>query len=144
MSPEPRLGKNQNPSAASNPRTVRTPGTSRSGGSPTRPEIREVLDEAVRCLAVSSGSLSERVSSAALVLGKIGSREFSNHEDRGLIDSVRLGLMRLDLADRARRANDIAPLEPWDDELEAVAERILQLRDLATDRMIREANLRAT
>ena len=109
----------------------------------TSSEIQDALDEAVRCLAIDTASLRERVASAALALGKVSSEDFRATEDRWLIDRIRLALMRLDLAEQDPDGPDGTRGDAWQEALESVASDILDLRDLATSRAISEARLRA-
>ena len=117
-----------------------------SGGQDQRgisSDARDALDEAVRCLAVDAGGLRERILSAALALGKVPSTDFRDHEERRLIDRVRLGLMQLDLTEQGRGGLIGARPQTWEQTLESVASDILDLHELAMSRAITEACLRA-
>ncbi len=104
-------------------------------GRATPTAIYEVLDEAVRRLAVSSDELWERLAAASLVLGRISRHDFPL-TDRKLLDHVRLRVMRLDLAGHGRHPLGGAQVEVSDDALEAIAADIVALRDRANMRSL--------
>ena len=104
----------------------------RRDGRATPAAVREVLDDAVRQLAVSSDELWERLASASSTLGRLSRDDFPAGADRQLLDSVRLRMMRLDLA--AYDALDLSSspvIEASDGALEAIAEDVLRLRNRA-------------
>jgi hypothetical protein len=104
-------------------------------GRATATALREVLDEAVRRLAVSSDELWERVAASSLILGRLSRADFPA-ADRKLLDQVRLQVMRLDLAGHTAYELGDAEVEVSDEALEAIAADILALRDRALMRAL--------
>jgi hypothetical protein len=108
-----------------------TPGQS----DPSR--TREVLDSAVRRLAVSPAGLLERLSSCgAILIGGLSHEDLADLEDRELFDQIQVGLGGLGVSGHASLAPDVAPSA---EDLEAIANEILDLRDTIMGRAIREA-----
>jgi hypothetical protein len=105
--------------------------------------VRDTLDEAVRCLAVSPSPFPERLRAAGSVtLLHLSRADFAHDEDRELFDQIETSLTKLGT-------------HPWHDPfhtsvegmsdslLEQVAAEILALRDTIIGRTIHEASLRA-
>lgn len=101
--------------------------------------IQEVLDGAVRALAVGPGELRERVAAAGAVLGRLSRHDFRDGRDRQLIDRVRLALMRLDLLEHFPEDAAGRGFDASEEVLEAVAEDIVELRDVSIRRALRDA-----
>jgi hypothetical protein len=105
-------------------------------------EIREVLDAAVRAIAVNTGSLQERLDvGSRIVLGRLAGWDFAEQEERELFEQIEVALGRSRprpglgvLATTLSRMSDLAA--------EQVASDILDLRDMAMGRAIREARAR--
>ncbi len=100
-------------------------------GRATPAAVRDLLDSAVRRLAVSSDELWERLAAASLTLGRLSRDDLPSSADRRLLDSVRLRVMRLDLAHHNALDLSGPPVHISDGALEAIAEDILRLRDRA-------------
>jgi len=100
-------------------------------GNATPTAVREVLDDAVRQLAVSSDELWQRLASASLTLGRLSREDFDAEADRRLLDNVRTRVMRLDLAAHDAVALSGPSVDASDSALEAIAQDILTLRDRA-------------
>jgi hypothetical protein len=103
---------------------------------PGRPfTTREVLDEAVRCLAVSSRPIAERVEAARVVISaSLSASDFSETEDRELLNAI---LTFGDLGERDERG---APKKALSDvTAEKLACDILDLRDTIMGRAIGNA-----
>ncbi len=108
-----------------------TPGQS----DPSR--TREVLDSAVRRLAVSPAGLLERLSSCGAILtGGLSHEDLADPEDRELLDQIQKSLGGLGVSGHASSAPEVAPSAA---DLEAIANEILDLRDTIMGRAIREA-----
>ena len=103
----------------------------RRDGRVTPAAVRELLDDAVRRLAVSPDELSERLAQASTTLGRLSRDDLPAGADRRLLDSVRLRVMRLDLAHHDVLDPSGPPVQISDGALEAIAEDILRLRDRA-------------
>ncbi|HEV7162496.1 MAG TPA: hypothetical protein VGN25_04500 [Solirubrobacteraceae bacterium] len=100
-------------------------------------KTREVLDSAVRRLAVSRAGLLERLySCGAILIGELSREDLADPEDRELFDQIRMGLVGLGVSGQTSSALDVAPPEG---DLEAIANEILDLRDTIMGRAIREA-----
>jgi hypothetical protein len=100
-------------------------------------KTREVLDSAVRCLAVSPAGLMERLSSSgAILLSGLSHEDLVDPEDCELFDQIQVGLMRLGVTGHASSAPDVAL--PTGN-LAALANEIVDLRDTLMGRAIREA-----
>jgi hypothetical protein len=98
---------------------------------------REVLDSAVRLLAVSPAGLLERLSSCgALLIGGLSHEDLADPEDRELFDRIQKGLGGLGVSGHTSSVPDVAPSAA---DLEAIADEILDLRDTIMGRAIREA-----
>ena len=112
-------------------------------GEPLTPlDLREALDGAVRCLAVSSRSIQERLRASAEPLRGLSSKDFSFSEDASLFERVESGLRTFDErpAENAAQALDAQALT--DAVCERLAGEILDLRDAQMGRAIREARLK--
>jgi len=103
----------------------------RRDGRATPAALREVLDDAVRQLAVSSDELWERLAGANSTLGRLSREDFPAGADRQLLDSIRSRMMRLDLA--AYDALEVSDqvIEVSNGALEAIAEDVVRLRNRA-------------
>lgn len=100
----------------------------RRDGRATPSAVREALDETVRKLAVSSDELWQRVAAASSSLGRLSRTDFARGDDRRLLDSIRLRVMRLDLASHGALGMSVPGAEASDELLETIAEDILTLR----------------
>jgi hypothetical protein len=102
-------------------------------------EIRDALDEAVRCLAISAHSLPDRLhASSTVLLGRLSRGDFSEKEDRELFDRIDASRRRLRAeaeADRLQYAVDRMP----EGKCERLASNIVDLRDTVMGRAIRDA-----
>jgi hypothetical protein len=99
-------------------------------------QIREVLDEAVRRLAVSAGSIGERVQTAGNVItDRLSRDDFGSEEDRELFDSIRTALQSQAFSEAGGLSGPIVELT--DAAAERIASDILDLRDTAMGRAIR-------
>jgi hypothetical protein len=105
-------------------------------GRPTPTGVREVLDAAVRRLAVSSDELWERIAAASLIVGRLSREDFPAGADRRLLDGLRLRVMRLDLANHRPQDLSVPAVDASDAALEAIAEEILTLRERALTRAL--------
>lgn len=103
----------------------------RPDGRATPAAVREMLDHAVRRLAVSSDELWERVAAASTTLGRLSREDLPSSTDRRLLDSVRMRVMRLDLANHGALDLEGPAVHATDGALEAIAQDILRLRDRA-------------
>lgn len=100
--------------------------------------VRDVLDGAVRALAVGTGPFGERLLAAGAVLSSSLSRaDFDEEEDRALYDQILLGFLELDLA--GEETQDQASAEVSD----TLAANIVDLRDGLAGRAVREARIDA-
>lgn len=99
----------------------------RSRGSST--QVQEVLDDAVRRLAVSADDLWERLVTANLTLGRLSREDFPAGPDQRLLDRIRGRMMRMDLAEHESRSLRPTYIDVSDAALEATAEAVLRLRD---------------
>lgn len=103
-------------------------------------QIREVLDEAVRRLAVSGDSIGERVQAAGSVItDRLSRRDFPSEEDRELFDSIRAALQNQAFSEAGGLTRPIVELPG--PAAERVASDILDLRDTAMGRAIRSARV---
>lgn len=103
--------------------------------------VREVLDEAVRCLAVSAAPLQQRLElSGTVILYCLSRDDFSFNEDRELFDQIGNALTA-----SAQRDTDepigLAVQAMSDIRREQVAGSIVDLRDTLMGRAIREARV---
>ena len=113
-----------------------------------RPEpaerAREVLDAAVRCLALGSGCVRQRMQTAsALLLRGLTRNDLPDDQERERFDLIQLALIELELLDRGVGPRLQPGSEP-DPAAEAIATQIADLRDAVTARTIREARRDAT
>ena len=111
----------------------------RRDGLATEQSLQEALDTAVRALAVSSGELGERVRDAGTLLGRLARQDFRHSSDRQLLDRIRHALMRADLAENF--PDQSSGFEVTDEALMAIAHDMIELRDLARERALREAGV---
>ena len=58
-------------------------------------QLREALDDAIRCLAVSTGSMRERLHAAGIVLLGLSRADFVCSEDGELFDQIETSLTKL-------------------------------------------------
>jgi hypothetical protein len=103
-------------------------------------DIRETLDEAVRNLAVSPGPIQERLgTSGMIILAGLSPTDFASSEDRELFNQIQEAL-----ADTSS-PGDVDGRAVTDQMSEATAEEIasdiLDLRDTAMGRAIRNARV---
>jgi hypothetical protein len=103
----------------------------RRDGRATPTAVRELLDEAVRRMAVSADELWERLAAASMTLGRLSRDDLPTASDRRLLDSIRLRVMQLDLAHHDVLDFSGPAVKSSDGALEAIAEDILRLRDRA-------------
>jgi predicted NBD/HSP70 family sugar kinase len=100
-------------------------------------QLREVMDEAVRRLAISTASMQERLQSAAVVvIGALSSGDFESEEERELFEQIQeaVGAYAIDTGSgRMVARSDMA--------LEKLASDILDLRDTIMGRSLREARM---
>ncbi len=102
-------------------------------------QSREVLDDAVRCLALGTGGIRGRVEMAgAIVLRGLSREELPDGEQRERFERIELALGELEPADR-RVGSDAEMVADADPGAEAIAAQILDLRDTLTERAIRGA-----
>lgn len=99
--------------------------------------LREVMDEAVRRLAVSAASIQERLQNAsAVMMGALLPTDFGPEEDRELFLKIHDAL--------AQSVGEASPSrlgERTDGALEQIAADILDLRDTIMGRALREARM---
>ena len=106
---------------------------------PTTPlQLREALDDAVRCLAVSASPMRVRLHAAGTIILGLTRADFVCHEDGELFDQIATTLTKLGagaspdhLQRSVERMSDVL--------LEEVANAILELRDTLMGRAICEA-----
>lgn len=98
-----------------------------------RAHSREVLDGAVRRLALGAGPIRGRVQMASAVLLRgLARDDLADGEDQELFERIQLALMELErLGDRDPGAEP-AP----DPAVQAIAAQIVELRDTVTERAI--------
>jgi hypothetical protein len=107
-------------------------------------EVRDVLDEAVRCLAVGTGSQEQRlVASGKVLLAGLSREDFSEDEDRELFDRVGACLNELHRR-RAQGPRVMAVQRVVDLAAESLASDIVDLRDTVMGRALRDAGICAT
>ena len=101
-------------------------------------QTREVLDRAVRCLALGAGGIRGRVQMASAVLLRgLARDELQGGEVQERFERIQLALMELELlGDRGGTDAELAPDPP----AQAIAAQISELRDTVTERAIREAH----
>jgi hypothetical protein len=105
-------------------------------------EVREALDEAVRALAVSGGTLRERLHAAGTaILGSLSSEDFVEQEERELFDQIRIELTKL--GTRPGRDGVWTTVERMSETAaEQAASDIIDLRDTVMGRAIRQGKCR--
>ncbi len=113
----------------------------RTYGRATPAGVREILDDAVRRLAVGSDQLWERLGAASLALGRLSKHDMPSGGDRRLLDYIRLRVRTLDLAEHSPYELEGPGFDVSDAELEAIAADIVALRDHAVLRAILESPL---
>lgn len=101
---------------------------------------RELLDQAVRCLAVSPEPLDERLDRCSVPLAGLLRAHLETEEELALWARVQLGLAQLRAAigeapGDERGAGERLPVFA----LEATASHVVDLRDATTRRMLRAA-----
>lgn len=98
---------------------------------------REVLDSAVRCLAVSRAGLLERLQASAVILfGQLSRADLGDPEDRALFDQIQVGLTGLELSSQSSQTAEDPAVATG---MEHIANEILDLRDTIMGHAIREA-----
>lgn len=101
--------------------------------------LREVLDGAVRCLAVSAAPVRHRLRASAAVLASLTAADFTFSEDEALFESIQDGLGGLgEWSDHKERHGFVDALV--DADCERIAGEILDLRDTIMGRAIRDAH----
>jgi uncharacterized protein (DUF58 family) len=104
-------------------------------------DIRETLDEAVRRLAVNAGPIQDRVRRSGLViLDRLSPTDFACSEDRELFDQILAALAEASRSDADRPSGVSHQMS--DATAEGIACDILDLRDTAMGRAIRNARVR--
>jgi hypothetical protein len=102
-------------------------------------EIRDALDEAIRCLAISAHSLPDRLhASSAVLVGRLSRGDFSEKEDRDLFDRIDTSFPRLRAEADGDRLEDAIDAMP-EGTRERLASDIVDLRDAVMGRAIRDA-----
>jgi hypothetical protein len=104
--------------------------------------IRETLDEAVRRLSVSAGTIQERVrASGMVILDRLSPTDFASTEDRELFDDIQAAFADASSSEGADRSSAVT-VQMSDATAEGIASDILDLRDTAMGRAIRDARMR--
>jgi hypothetical protein len=109
------------------------------GGRTSAFGIRDTLDEAVRRLSVNAGSIQQRVrASGTVILDRLSPTDFASSEDRELFNDIQAAF-----ADMSSPGDADGPGAVTDQMSDATAEEIasdiLDLRDAAMGRAIRNA-----
>ncbi len=102
---------------------------------------RDVLDEAVRRLAVSDAELITRVRASVKALTKLTAEDFSDSEDRELLTRIQRRTYELALAEAHHQGNGTTTTAGASSSstLEAIAGEVLDLRDNTMGRALRQA-----
>ena len=101
----------------------------------TRLMVRvELLDQAVRCLALGTESLEERLALSRGPLSRIARHDLESEAELALYARVRLGLSQL-----PARKDDRGPEPVPVFALEATASHIVDLYEVSANRMVRAA-----
>jgi hypothetical protein len=104
-------------------------------------DIRETLDEAVRQLSVNARPIQERVrASGIIILRRLSPSDFASSEDRELFDHIQAAFADTSSSDDADRPS-VTDQMP-DATAEEIASDILDLRDTAIGRAIRDAHMK--
>jgi hypothetical protein len=104
-------------------------------------DIRETLDEAVRSLAVSPRPLQERVRASSMVIvDRLSPTDFASSEDRELFNQIPASFADACYPVDADRSSAVTDQTP-DATAEGIASDILDLRDTAMGRAIRNARI---
>ncbi len=101
--------------------------------------LRDVLDEAIRCLAVSGAPLRERLRAAGSVLRRLSRADFVDREDFELFEQIGAALTTVGAAPGDDPLDGPA-METSDALLERVAGDVVDLRDTIMGRAISEAS----
>ena len=100
-------------------------------------QLREVMDEAVRRLALSTASMQERLQSAAtIVIGALSPSDFDCEEERELFLRIQQAMGACVIDTRRGEAITRSDRTP-----EKLAGDILDLRDAIMGRALREARM---
>ena len=111
------------------------------GGQASGFHIRETLDAAVRNLVVSSSPLQERVRAARIIIvDRLSPTDFADSEDRELFDQIAAALAAAPSAGNIAGPSAVAD-QMSDATAEGIASDILDLRDMAMGRAIRNARM---
>jgi hypothetical protein len=106
-------------------------------------DIRETLDEAVRHLAVNAGSIQERVrASGMVILDRLSPTDFASSEDRELLNQILTALGDGPRSDTGTDPPNALAGQMPDTTAEEIASNILDLRDTAMGRAIRNTRVR--
>ena len=104
---------------------------------------RDLLADAVRCLAVSALPLRERLDRSSVPLAVLSRRDFETEEELALFARVELGLTQLRVSDVATHGDrDSALNDVPIFALEATASHIVALKDATTKRALLVARAR--
>lgn len=104
--------------------------------------MRDLLDSAIRSLAISTGSVQERVCAAAsILLDQLAPADFRHEEEHKLLCQIRVALTPVGSTpgSEAVAATFLTVADPV---AERVASEIVDLRDMHIGRAIREAATR--
>jgi hypothetical protein len=113
------------------------------GGHASAFDVREILDEAVRRLSVHAGPIEERVrASGIVILDRLSRADFASTEDRELFDQIAAALAGAPSAGNIAGPGAVADQMP-DATAEGIASDIVDLRDMAMGRAIRNARIRS-
>jgi hypothetical protein len=100
-------------------------------------QLREVMDEAVRRLAISTASMQDRLHSAGVVvIGALSAADFELEEERELFEQIHEAFGRFRLG-----TSHSGAFVRSDRALEKLAGDILDLRDTIMGRALREARM---
>jgi hypothetical protein len=102
-------------------------------------DTRDLLDQAVYCLAVGHEQLRERIARSSVALAAVRREDLETEAEHALYARVQLGLSQLrntdiDEPDDALIEEDVPVFA-----LEATASHIVDLRDATTQRLLRAA-----
>jgi hypothetical protein len=112
-----------------------------AGGHASAFDIRDTLDEAVRRLSVNAGPIQERVRTAGMVmLDRLSPTDFASTEDRELFNQINAAFADTSSPGYADGSGAVTH-QMSDATAERIASDILDLRDTAMGRAIRNARM---